>query len=160
MSGYLREEAEPLQKAPEAERLPRQASYLLPRLVETQEPSCSEASYLQAFVYALNGRWLRASIDTQECANFEGLKQAVFDQNANIAIVAALLLTVIFPLFLDNIGDYTGDVGNAEAFSYSASNSALGSSWARTGLQSMPLKSWISIAYAMLLLQLVAGCHV
>ena len=80
-------------------------SYLEKRNFRINE-TIGEIGWLWTLWYGITGRWLVVSEQSCGALNAQGIKQSVFDQHVNLAIVSALLLTVEIPLALEFASDY------------------------------------------------------
>lgn len=79
-------------------------NYLPERLIRVNQ--VKEIGFLWTLWYGFTGRWLSISEQSSDSLDAEGMKQAVFDQHVNLAIVSALLLSFMIPLAMEHSGDY------------------------------------------------------
>ncbi|CAE7558981.1 unnamed protein product [Symbiodinium sp. CCMP2592] len=81
-------------------------SHLEPRYCVLAGGVDKNIGWLWATLYIVTGHWLILTERSSGALNSDGMKQSVFDQHANLALVAALVLTVLLPLAYEYSGDY------------------------------------------------------
>ena len=79
-------------------------TYLPERLIQVNH--VQEIGFWWTLWYGFTGRWLSISEQSSGSLDAEGMKQSVFDQHVNLAIVSALLLSFMMPLVMEHSSDY------------------------------------------------------